>query len=75
MSFTSGIRCPDHDSDTCPCRTFKVSCSAFTAVEWGLTDQVQNRVDKNQSIVKLCDSAGYTMLHYASQQGHLDIVK
>jgi len=59
----------------CPCKSFSVSCSLFTAAEWGVLSRVQQRVQGNEGLIDKTDCGGYTMLHYAAQHGHVDICK
>eukprot|EP01039_Chlorochromonas_danica_P005349 gene5349-5885_t len=46
-----------------------LATSIFTAAQLGDLPTVQEKVRRNPALVNLCDSYGYTPLHYASQSG------
>ncbi len=75
MSFTRGLRCPEHEQGECPCRAITQRCSLMTAAEWGLAETVRRRVAAGQPVATHCDAWGYTPLHLAAQHGHLDVVR
>lgn len=74
MSITIGIghnSCPN----SCPCKLNQQNSSIWTCALEGNYKMLQKKIIENIQLVKLSDSYGYLPLHYAAQNGHIEIVQ
>ena len=59
----------------CPCKSQNFSLSIWTAAQYGDIHRIHQIGDSNPSSLRKVDKYGYTALHYASQSGHIGIVR